>query len=211
MEIKLKNLEKEKEFEQLETKLKQVMQNDGVEDYKEALEATMYGNVGGFARPTTSVGSRGVKEKDNGNSNSNGNGSVVNSAVGNNNNVNNITNINSNVGHLTVADQEPKKDSMFGKNSMFGNNNKTENVEETITDQSTRENPNSNTISNPTPVAQPTTTETKFIDDDNLEMPTEYQEFIKYLLDNEKMDKELIELVKEDKVWMRFIVSSLEN
>lgn len=173
MEIKLKNLEKEKEFEQLETKLKQVMQNDGVEDYKEALEATMYGNVGGFARPTTSVGSRGVKEKDNGNSN--GNGSVVNSAVGNNNNVNNITNINSNVGHLTVAEQEPKKDSMFGKNSMFGNNNKTENIEETITNVSkpSTYNPNPNTISNPTPVAQPQPTDPQLIDDDNLEMPTE--------------------------------------
>eukprot|EP00801_Mesodinium_rubrum_P000233 Mrub_00233.p1 GENE.Mrub_00233~~Mrub_00233.p1 ORF type:complete len:1316 (+),score=284.44 Mrub_00233:563-3949(+) len=47
--------------------------------------------------------------------------------------------------------------------------------------------------------------------DDNIIMPKEYIDFLTYLHDNQKMDLELIDLVKDDNTWKKFIVASIAD
>lgn len=146
LDIKLKNLEKEKEFEQLESKLKNVMQNEGIDDFNDAFEVTMGVN----ARPSTSSGVRG-----------NNSVKAVSSAVGNSNTVHNNININNNV----AVDSDNKKNNRY--------NNQGSNFTEDIEDK-TNANNNLKTPSVTTSVTTSKKQEQpEPIDDDNLKMPNE--------------------------------------
>lgn len=45
-------------------------------------------------------------------------------------------------------------------------------------------------------------------DEDNIVMPKEYTDFLVYLNEQNKMDVEMVNLVKDDKTWLQFIISS---
>jgi len=46
------------------------------------------------------------------------------------------------------------------------------------------------------------------IDEDNIVMPKEYTDFLVYLNKENKMDVDMVNLVKDDKAWLQFIISS---
>lgn len=146
LDIKLKNLEKEKEFEQLESKLKNVMQNEGIDDFNDAFEVTMGVN----ARPSTSSGVRG-----------NSHVKAVSSAVGNSNTVNNNININNNV----AVDSDNKKSNRYNNQG----SNFTEDIEDKTNANNVLKTPSVTTsVTTSKKQEQP-----EPIDDDNLKMPNE--------------------------------------
>lgn len=146
LDIKLKNLEKEKEFEQLESKLKNVMQNEGIDDFNDAFEVTMGVN----ARPSTSSGVRG-----------NNSVKAVSSAVGNTNTVHNNININNNV----AVDSDNKKSNRYNNQG----SNFTEDIEDKTNANNVLKTPSVTTsVTTSKKQEQP-----EPIDDDNLKMPNE--------------------------------------
>jgi len=146
LDIKLKNLEKEKEFEQLESKLKNVMQNEGIDDFNDAFEVTMGVN----ARPSTSSGVRG-----------NSHVKAVSSAVGNSNTVHNNININNNV----AVDSDNKKSNRY--------NNQGSNFTEDIEDKTNANNVLKTPSVTTSVTASKKQEQPEPIDDDNLKMPNE--------------------------------------
>lgn len=123
------------------------MQNEGIEDFKDAFEVTMGVN----ARPTTSSGVRG-----------NNNVKAVSSAVGNNNTVNNNININNNV----ALESDSKKNNR--------SNTQGSNFSEDVQDKTNTNNiPKTPSVLTSVTTSKKQEQTDPNLEDDNLKMPNE--------------------------------------